>query len=271
MGGRLSGKVALITGSTSGIGRATAIRFAQEGAALVLNDEGTDRAEEAIRRVQEAGGEVHYIAADVRDPEAVRRLVAGAIERFGRLDVLMNNAYSGRGGSVTEVDVADWDAVFSVSVRAAYLASKYAIPQMQQQGGGSIIHVASVHGLLAAVGNPAYAASKAALIQLARQMAVEYGPYGIRVNALCPGWIVTERHRPALERSPNWGRRERWIYPLGRPGRLEEAANAALFLASEESSFVTGHALVVDGGLTAQLQDNLAARLERALRELEES
>lgn len=265
MGDRLTGKVALITGSTSGIGRAAAELFAQEGAAVVVNDDGLREGlgEQAAEAIRAAGGRARYCRADVRSRDDLERLIAFAVDTFGRLDVLMSNAVTGRSAAVLEQDEADWDEVFASSVKAAYLAARFALPPMIRAGGGSIINTSSVHGLLGGRGSAAYDAAKAAIVNLTRQMAVEYGPHGVRVNALCPGRILTEAKVRWLAEHAEEVRRQQHVYPLGRPGTMREAAAAALFLASDESSFVTGHALVVDGGLTAQLQDAAAAAIDR--------
>jgi NAD(P)-dependent dehydrogenase (short-subunit alcohol dehydrogenase family) len=262
---RLRGRVAVVTGSTSGIGRACAELFAEEGAQVVINGFPSELGEEVAHEIRSRGGSASYCQADVRRAADLERLIRFAADTYGRLDILMSNAFSGRSRPVLEQQEADWDEAFASSVKAAYLGAKYAIPLMIQAGGGSIIHTASVHGLLGGSGSAAYDAAKAALINLTRQMAVDYGKYGIRVNALCPGRILTEAKVEWLKDRPDEARRQGYVYPLGRPGTTREAAMAALFLASDESSFVTGHALVVDGGLTAQLQDALAARVEEGL------
>lgn len=262
---RLADKVAIVTGSSSGIGRACAERFAAEGARVVVNGFPAERGEQVVQAIRAEGGVACYCQADVRRGEEIQRLIRFAVESYGRLDILMSNAFCGRSASVVEQEEQDWDEVFASSVRAAYLGAKSAIPLMIRAGGGSIINTASIHGLLGGTQHAAYAAAKAAIINLTRQMAVDYGPSGIRANALCPGRIVTEGKVVWLERHPEEVRRQKAVYPLGRPGTLQEIAAAALFLASDESSFVTGHALVVDGGLTAQLQDAVAARVEEAL------
>jgi NAD(P)-dependent dehydrogenase (short-subunit alcohol dehydrogenase family) len=265
MGDRLAGKVAVITGSTAGIGRACAERFAEEGSSVVINGYPPEKGEQVVREIRDRGGIVIYCEADVRKGEDLKRLVDFAVEAFGRLDILMNNAACGRSASVLEQDEADWDEVFAATVKACYLASKYALPHMIRSGGGSILHTASVHGLLGGASGAAYDAAKAAILNLARQMAVDYGRDSVRVNALCPGRIVTEGKAEWLKRHPEEVRRQKYVYPLGRPGTLREIANAALFLVSDEASFVTGHALVVDGGLTAQLQDAVGARVEEGV------
>ncbi len=267
MSSRLEGKVALITGSTSGIGRACAELFAREGANVVINDHGLDPGlgDQVVDKIKAKGGDASYYQADVSDPDQIRALVGFALDTYGRIDVLMSNAYSGKNNSVTETDDADWDRAYAVTVRASAVACKETIPQMIKQGGGSVIITASVHGLMGGRKNAAYNAFKAALINLTRQMAVDYGRDGVRVNALCPGRILTEAKMVMLAEHPEEVRRQGLVYPLGRPGTLNEIACAALFLASDESSFVTGHPLVVDGGLTAQLQDAVGATVDEAV------
>ncbi len=266
MNKRLDGKVAIITGSTSGIGRATAELFAEQGARVTVHGRRRELGEQVVSLIGESGGEALYIAGDVAQPGDLRGLVAKTVEYFGRLDILMNNAYSGRNGRVTDLCPEDWDETFATTVKAAALASKYAIPEIIKSGGGAIIHVSSVHGLLGGAQGLPYDAMKAALINLTRQMAVDYGRDGIRVNAICPGRIVTEKKIEFLEQHPEQVILQEIVYPLGRPGTMREAAQVALFLASDEASFVTGQAVVVDGGLTAQLQDSVGAAVEQALR-----
>ncbi|MDF2440652.1 MAG: hypothetical protein JWN98_1636 [Abditibacteriota bacterium] len=279
MNGRLAGKVAVITGSTSGIGRACAHLFAEHGACIVVNGFPPEAGEPVVEAIRSAGGSAAYCHADVRRSDDLKQLMQFAVDTFGRLDIVMNNAFCGHSTNAIEQTEEDWDDVFASSVKATYLGCKYAIPLMtkaeaehEESAGpvslrGSIINTASVHGLLGSTNNAAYDAAKAAMINLTRQMAVDYGPQGIRVNALCPGWIATDEHMEWVQSRPDQARRQQMIYPLGRPGTMREAAYAALFLASDESSFVTGHALVVDGGLTIQLQDSLANKIERSIRE----
>jgi NAD(P)-dependent dehydrogenase (short-subunit alcohol dehydrogenase family) len=208
------------------------------------------------------GGTADFLYGDVSKSEEVQALIGYAVDRYGRIDVLMNNAFSGRSGSVLKLDEAEWDAMYAVMLKAPIIACKQAIPHMIEQGSGAVINTSSVHGILAARNNAPYNAFKAALINLTRQMAIDYGQYGIRVNALCPGRIVTQGKVAFLEAHPDEVRRQKYTYPLGRPGTMRECAYAALFLACDESSFVTGHALMVDGGLTAQLQDDTAKFVE---------
>jgi NAD(P)-dependent dehydrogenase (short-subunit alcohol dehydrogenase family) len=272
MGSRMEGKVALVTGSTRGIGKACARIFSEEGASVVVNDQGAEPelASAALEDIRSCGGTAEYFRADVADPDALRALVRFAAETYGRLDVLMNNAFSGKIASVTEMEDDDWDRIFAVTLKAIGVAGKAAVPEMRRAGGGSIINVSSVHGVLGARDQASYSALKAGIINLTRSMAVDCGRDNIRVNALCPGRILTEAKVEWLAERPDEVRRQRYTYPLGRPGTMREIARAALFLASDESSFVTGHALMVDGGLTAQMPDSTAAFVEKmVLRELD--
>jgi NAD(P)-dependent dehydrogenase (short-subunit alcohol dehydrogenase family) len=267
MAGRLDATVAVLTGSSAGIGLACAKRFAEEGAAVIISDDGRDAqagsaAAEAIART---GRPARYAVCDVRDATQVAALVQDAVDEHGRIDVLMNNAFAGPIRAVHEMSDDDWDEVLSATIKAVAVACRTALPVMQRQRRGSIINTSSVHGLAAGRACAPYAAVKAGIINLTRQLAVDYGPWNIRANALCPGRILTESKVRWLERTPEEARRQKAVYPLGRPGTMREAANAALFLACQESAFVTGHALVVDGGLTAQLQDAVARRIEAGL------
>jgi NAD(P)-dependent dehydrogenase (short-subunit alcohol dehydrogenase family) len=259
---RLQGKVAIITGSAQGIGKGTAKLFGQEGARVVVADIDDARGAETVEEIRLAGGEASFLHADVEQETSIQSLIAFAVERYGKLDVLMNNAYWSAWGSVVDLASADWDKSVNVMVRAHYLASKYAIPHMIDAGGGSIINIASVHGYLAASKSAAYEASKAAVINLSRQIAVDFGPQGIRCNAICPGWIITERGEEHLKSRPDGYEKGRQVYPVRRGGRPIDIAYGAVYLASDESTFVTGHALVIDGGLTTWLQDSMAQHLE---------
>lgn len=255
MGNRLEGRVAIITGSTSGIGRATAELFAEEGAKVVIIGRREELGKEVETGIRERGGEARYLRTDISKENEIRSMVAYAVDHYGRLDILMNNAYSGNSRSIMEMDSGGWDDIFATTVKAVSFAGKYSIPEMVKTGGGSIINVSSVHGLGTSRNNAGYNAAKAALINLTRQMALEFGIQGVRVNAMCPARIVTEKKVKFLEAHPEQVRLQKLVYPLGRPGSMREAATAALFLASDDSSFITGHTLVVDGGLMAQLPD----------------
>jgi NAD(P)-dependent dehydrogenase (short-subunit alcohol dehydrogenase family) len=264
---RLENKVAIITGSAQGIGKGTAKLFAQEGAKVVVADIDDAKGRETVAEIGAAGGEAAFVHTDVGQEDAIKEMVQFAVARYGKLNVLMNNAYWVQYGSVVELERADWDRSLDVMVRAIYLGSKYAIPHLIEAGGGSIINTASVHGYLAATRSAAYEAAKAAVINLSRQIAVDFGPQGVRCNAICPGWIITERGEEALKANPGRLERAVQIYPVRRAGRPIDIAYGALYLASDESTFVTGSALVIDGGLTCWLQDSLSHHLEAVWKE----
>jgi NAD(P)-dependent dehydrogenase (short-subunit alcohol dehydrogenase family) len=257
----------VITGSTAGIGRACAMLFADEGAQVVVSDHGADPSlgPETVSAIHAQGGRARYIRADVTSPGEIHQLIARTLEEYDSIDILMNNAYAGQNNSLLETPLDDWDRAYAITIKAVAAACQAVVPRMIERSRGSIINTASVQGLLASRRNAAYNTFKAALINLTRQMAVDYGRFGIRVNALCPGRILTEAKVKMLAEHPEEVRRQELVYPLGRPGTVNEAAQAALFLASDQSSFVTGHALVVDGGLTAQLQDSVGAMVDEAL------
>ena len=267
MAGRLAGKVALITGGAQGIGRRIALTFAREGARVMLGDVQDEGGRTTAREVAEQGGAAAYRVCDVGRFAEVQALVDATVAEYGRLDVLVNNAARWRRGSVTEVSPEDWEYGRSAILDATYYGCKAAIPRMIETGGGSIISISSVHGLLAARRSATYEAAKGALILLMKEVACDYGPQGIRANCICPGLIVTEKSAPRYAEDPDRARFAAEVYPVRRYGTPEDIANAALYLAGDESSFVTGTALVVDGGMTAQLQDDLAARMARFVRE----
>ncbi|HZQ99033.1 MAG TPA: glucose 1-dehydrogenase [Chloroflexota bacterium] len=265
---RLAGKVALITGAAQGIGKGTALLFAKEGARVAVIDVDVPHGEETVAQIKADGGDAFFLECDVAVEANIQRMVEETVRRYGKLDVLFNNAYWNKPGTVVELDSADWDRALNVMCKAVYLGCKYAIPEMVKAGGGSIITTASVHGLLAAAKGAAYETAKAAVINLMREVAVDFGHQGIRANAICPGWIVTEKGEARVRENPESVTRAEHLYPAHRPGRPIDIAYGALYLASDESSFVTGTALVIDGGLTCQLQDSLIYRMEPYYREL---
>ncbi len=244
---RLKDRIAIITGSASGIGRTTGRLFAQEGAKIVVADIDDERGREAIG---EMGNASLFVHVDVSSHSDVARLVRITLERFGRIDILMNNAMYCEGDTVLEIDEPTWDLNMDVCLKGAYLCSSAVLPTMIEQKSGVILNIASVNGLLA-LGEAAYSAAKAGLISLTQSMAVEYGEYGIRVNAISPGTIRTEVWDHLLEQDPTILDRVAAWYPLKRIGQPEEIAAVALFLASDEASFTTGANFVIDGGLTA--------------------
>ena len=266
MAGKLDGKVAVVTGSTAGIGRAIAVLFAAEGASVLVNGRRPEPGQATVEEIHAAGATAIFFQADVSRPDELRALVSQAVDTYGGLDILVNNAWSGKLGTVLDIDEKTWDELFASTLKACYLGAKYALPHMIHAGGGVIINLSSVHGVLAARAFTPYDTAKAGIIQLTRSLAVDYGPSGVRVNAICPGLILTEYALEFLEEHPEYRRQTKTVYPLQRPGLPIEVAKAALFLASEDSSFITGHTLMVDGGLTIQLQDSLAEALERRLR-----
>ncbi len=268
---RLSNRVAIVTGGAMGIGGATARRLAEEGARVLVVDVNAEAASRNVTTItSSSGGVAEAFTSDVGTEDGVRAMVDRALSRWGKLDIVVNNAYAGVGGPRVDaigVTEAAWDRGMDIGLKAMFRAAKYAVPHMRQAGGGSIVNLSSVHGLLGAPGSLVYETLKAGVIGLTRQLAVEYGPDGIRVNAICPGHIVTERleemwrdHQDALRFFVEQ-------YPVRRTGKPVDIANAIVFLCSDEASFITGHALVVDGGLSIQLQEDLGVRLARYAQE----
>lgn len=267
----LSGQVAIVTGGALGIGGATARRLAADGGKVLIADINEEAARENASGIREAGGEAEVVLADVGDHADIVKTIDSAVEHWGRVDILVNNAYSltsAQDTSILETTEEAWDSGLAVMAKALFLASKYAVPHMEKNGGGNIINISSVHGLLQSPGFLVYEASKSAVIGMTRQMAVDLGPRGIRVNAICPGHIVTENIQARMwEDNPSGYAFFEEQYPLRRCGKPEEIASAIAFLCSAQASFITGHALVVDGGLSIQLQENLGVRLAHYMQE----
>ena len=255
----LDGKVAVVTGAGNGIGRAIALAATRAGGRVVVADVLAADGERTVREIQDEGGTAVFVPTDVSSDEQARALVDTAVATYGGLDVLVNNA--GTGGAqarLHEVEPADFDRVIAVNLRGTYLCSKYALAHfLTRGGGGNIVNIASTYGLIGAPAAPAYCASKAAIINLTRQLAVDYGPDGVRVNAVCPGYIDTGLGRRASALSEEelgaaTARREKaaGMQPLGRQAQPAEVASVVVFLATAGASFMTGSVVTVDGGCT---------------------
>jgi len=250
---RLQDKVAIITGAGGGMGRVAARMFAAEGAKVVVAEYGEEPGNETVRLVRDSGGEATFVRADVSNEADARAMVDHAVATFGRVDVLYNNAgvMPEADHSVVDTDVDTWDEVMAVNVRGVFLGCKYAIPRMVEQGGGSVINIASFVALLGcSVPQDAYTASKGAILSLTRSLAVQFGPQGVRSNAICPGpvetpllmdWLVKDEEAKRIRLARN---------PTGRFGKPEEIVHMAVYLASDESRWTNGAQLVVDGGIT---------------------
>lgn len=246
--GKLEGKVAIITGGGSGIGRAISILFANEGAKVVITDLIKEKGEETMKLIKEKGGEAIFIQADVSKASDVQEVISAAMKKYGRIDILCNNAGIPSFGSVIEMSEEDWDKVINVNLKSVFLCSKYVAPEMLKGGGGTIINIASVLGLIGSQGEAAYCASKGGVISLTRAMALDFAP-NIRVNCVCPGSVLTPMYERIISQKKLMpGSFEK--IPLKRGAKPEEIAHAVLYLASEDSSYITGSLLVIDGGWT---------------------
>jgi NAD(P)-dependent dehydrogenase (short-subunit alcohol dehydrogenase family) len=252
---RLTGKVALVTGAARGIGRGIALRFAQEGAKVGVLDVQTDACQQVVNEIMQSGGEAIALPASVSDEAQVERSLTVLRDYFGICNVLVNNAAVLPTGSLHETSPADFERCIAVNLRGTYLVSRAVIPGMLQAGRGSIIHMASVTGILGLPGIAIYSATKGALIALARAMSTDYARQGIRVNAVSPGTIDSPMLHDflAAQSSPELFRQQfDAIHPIGRVGQIDEVASVFVFLASDESSFVTGANYTVDGGLSVK-------------------
>lgn len=240
---KLAEKVALITGAGSGIGRASALLFAKEGCSVMVADYARELGQETARLINEAGGSAGFVEADVSKSADIRRMVQTTVDSYGRIDILFNNAgVSSPFAKLADVSEEDWDRILGVNLKSIFLASKYTIPVMLKQGGGVIINTSSCQGIATVPANGPYTVSKAGIIHLTRTIALEYAGKSIRANCICPGFIETPLSRDHL------GAIQTRTLLQRRVGQATEIAKAALYLACDDSSYVTGHALVVDGG-----------------------
>lgn len=252
---RLRDKTAIITGGGIGMGRASVLRFLEEGAKVVVADINEENMAETVRLGKQISDYVIGIKVDLTKEQDVRNLVEKTVEAFGTVDILFNNAGMNHAALLHETTLEDWEMLFSVNVKSMFLTCKYVLPIMMEHRKGSIINTASPGALVGLRGISAYCASKGAVPSLTRSIAVDYAPYNIRANFLCPGVILTEMTEKIIQSKPNpdeyreWYRKAR---PLGRFGEPVEIANAAVFLASDETTFMTGASIVADGGFTAQ-------------------
>lgn len=250
--GKLEGKVAIVTGAGSGIGRAAAKRFATEGASVVCADWEEGDVKETVDEIHDAGGEATYIRTDVSHVDDVKAMIRTAISRYGGLDIVFNNAgVEGEQAPTADCSMSNWDRVININLKGVFLGTKFALPEMLKRGGGSIVNTASIAGIVGFPNIPAYCASKGGVVQLTKTTALEYATEGVRVNVICPGVIDT----PMVERFTG-GTEEgeaqmKEMEPVKRMGTADEVANLALFLASDDSTFCTGGVYTIDGGVTA--------------------
>ena len=246
---RFEGRVALVTGGSSGLGRATAVRLASEGANVVIADVDPDGGEETRRLVESEGGKGLVVETDVTRASDAERMVAETVKAFGRLDVLFPAAGVGAGGTVVSITEDQWDRVVDLDLKGVFLACKHAIPEMQKAGKGAIVTVASIGGMQGKSG-AAFCAAKAGVVNLTRSMAVAHAREGIRANCICPGWVPTPINQRVWE-DPERRAAIEAMHPMGRMGTPEDVAAAVAFLASDEANWITGAVLAVDGGYLA--------------------
>ena len=252
MAGQLEGKVSLITGGGSGIGKASALAFAREGSKVVVADVNVEGGEQTVRLIQDTGGEATFVRADVSISSDVADMVSHAVQTYNRLDCAFNNAgVSGGPGRVHEYTEENWSRVLNINLTGVWLCMKYEIIQMLNQGGGAIVNTASVMGLVGGSRSPAYGATKHGVVGLTKTAAVDYAREAIRVNAVCPGYIRTPMIEQGVLLDPGGEERVVSRHPMHRLGTPEEIAEAVVWLCSDAASFVTGHAMAVDGGYVA--------------------
>jgi NAD(P)-dependent dehydrogenase (short-subunit alcohol dehydrogenase family) len=258
---RLKGKVAIITGASSGIGAATAKLFAKEGAKVIVADVQEEKGENTVKEIKKAGGESIFVKTDVTKYEDAENLVKKAVEKFGKVDIMHCNAgVAGPIGMIHQVSLDDWHRTIAINVTGVFHCSRAVLPQMIKQGGGVIVNTASNWSFVAQPGWSVYHASKGAVAMLTKAMAIDYAKYNIRINAICPGYVETPLLLKAVQESEH---PEKEMEEMGRLAKPEEIAHAALFLASDESSFAIGTCLIIDNGETARggpVKDHLPKR-----------
>jgi NAD(P)-dependent dehydrogenase (short-subunit alcohol dehydrogenase family) len=251
---RLKDRVALVTGGGSGIGRASAIRLAEEGAKVAVNDINPATGQEAVKTITDAGGTAVFIQADVSKVAECERIVAETVKAFGRLDILVNNAAVMVEKTVVDTTEEDFDRITGVNLKGVFFVAKYAIMQMQKQGGGgNVVNMASVNSFFAEGGIAAYCMTKGGIAQFTRALAMDHSGEGIRVNAIAPGWIETPMNENFFALGPHIREQAGRLHAIGRTGQSVEVANMVVFLVSDEASFVTGSLMTVDGGFSAGL------------------
>tara|TARA_A100001015_G_scaffold119006_2_gene131986 strand:+ start:4469 stop:5299 length:831 start_codon:yes stop_codon:yes gene_type:complete len=255
-----SGKVTIVTGGALGIGGGIARKFSEKGSKIVIADIDKDSAIKNSKKIIAMGGECEFVKTDVSKSSDIKNMIDFTLDKFGRIDNLIQNAFSTAnnssfGGSALEVDEKNWDQGIAMLQKAIYLGAKYAGNELIKNN-GNIINISSVHGLLMSKGALIYEAGKSAVIGMTKQMACDFGPLGVRVNAICPGHIVTEKMDARWKEIPSGLKFFEEQYPVRRTGVPEDIANGVAFLCSDEASFITGHSLVIDGGLSIQLQED---------------
>lgn len=250
---RLEGKVAIITGSSEGMGKATALLFAKNGAKVAITGRTEETGEEVAKEIRDSGGEAQYFKLDVSKEENCKNVVDEVVKKWGKLDILVNNAgVTGVDKPTHELTNEEFDFVLNIDLKGVFFMTKYAIPKMKENKSGSIVNFSSIYGLVGSRELTAYHAAKGAVTLLTKKDAITYGPDNIRVNSVHPGTILTPLVQKLADEDPEYEEKQLKLHPLGRFGKPEEVANAVLFLASDEASFITGAQLTIDGGYTAQ-------------------